>query len=408
MTTTSRRTILKAAGAGIASLALPFPVTQAFAGETKKPTVVILFLRGGMDALNVIVPYKDRHYYDMRPTLAIPAEGDKAVIPLDSRFGIHPSLGALKPFWDAGELAPIVNVGSPHATRSHFDAQDFMEYAAPGMRTVRDGWLNRYLALSGSDSAATLRALAMQGLLPRSLRGKYSVLAVPEANVLRDENMLKMFGELYGEHPGKMDRREDSVVKAGRYTAETLKRFKKIIDGQGGRIEAKYPKSRLGTKLRAIAHVIRSGEGLEVAAIDINGWDTHANQGKFDGSMPRLMQDLGDSLAAFMTHLGDHLDNTLIVTMTEFGRTCKENGNYGTDHGHGGCMFLMGGGVRGGKVHGKWAGLGEREMYQGRDLKVTTDFRDVFGEILQRHFRFKVAKGFFPGYRHSSVRGLWA
>ena len=407
MTTTSRRTILKATGAGIASLALPFPVSQAFAGETKKPTLVILYLRGGMDALNVVVPYKDQHYYDLRPTLAIPAEGEKSIIKLDSKFGIHPSLGALKPFWDAGKLAPIINVGSPHATRSHFDAQDFMEYAAPGLRTVRDGWLNRYLAGTRTDDAATLRALAMQGLLPRSLRGQYNVLAVPEANVLNDEKMLQMFGELYGEHPGKMDRPEDGVVKAGRYTAETLKRFKKIIATSGGRIDAKYPKSRLAAKLRAIAQVIRSGEGLEVAAIDINGWDTHANQGKFDGAMPRLLQDVGDSVAAFMTHLGSHLDNTLIVTMTEFGRTCRENGNYGTDHGHGGCMFLMGGGVRGGKVHGKWAGLGEREMYQGRDLKVTTDFRDVFGEILYRHFRFKVPKGFVPGYRHSSVRGLW-
>ncbi|MHC4449226.1 MAG: DUF1501 domain-containing protein [Planctomycetota bacterium] len=405
---TSRRTILKAAGAGIVSMALPFPVTRAFAGETAKPTLVILYLRGGMDALNVIVPYKDQRYLDLRPTLAIREEGDNAIVPLDSKFGLHPSFGALKPFWDAGKFAPVVNVGSPHPTRSHFDAQDFMEYAAPGMRTVRDGWLNRYLAASDSDNEASLRALAMQGLLPRSLRGKYSVLAVPEQNVLRDEEMLKMFGELYGEGHRSMERDEDEVVAAGRYTAETLKRFKKIIGTPQGAKGVKYPASRLGAKLRAIAQVIRSGEGLEVAAVDINGWDTHANQGATTGAMPRLMQDLGDSIAAFMTHLGEHLDRTLIVTMTEFGRTCKENGNYGTDHGHGGAMFLLGGGVKGGKVHGKWAGLGEREMYQSRDLKVTTDFRDVFGEILHRHFRFKVPRGFFPGYRQSPVRGLWS
>ncbi len=405
---TTRRTILKAAGAGIVSMALPFPVSRALAGEPIKPTLVILYLRGGMDALNVVMPYKDQRYHDLRPTLALPAEGDKAVVPLDSKFGLHPSFGALKPFWDAGKFAPIINVGSPHPTRSHFDAQDFMEYAAPGMRTVRDGWLNRYLAVSDSDNEAALRALAMQGLLPRSLRGNYSVLAVPEQNVLRDEKMLEMFGELYGEGHRGMEREENGVVKAGRYTAETLKRFKKIVGArQAGKVP-KYPASRLAAKLRAIAQVIRSGEGLDVAAVDINGWDTHANQGATTGAMPRLMQDLGDSLAAFMNHLGEHLDRTLIVTMTEFGRTCKENGNYGTDHGHGGCMFLLGGAVKGGKVHGKWAGLGEREMYQGRDLKVTTDFRDVFGEILHRHFRFKVPRGFFPGYRQSPIRGLWS
>ncbi|MHC4954564.1 MAG: DUF1501 domain-containing protein [Planctomycetota bacterium] len=432
---TTRRNILKAAGAGIVSMSLPLPagfVQSAFAGEGKKPTLVILYLRGGMDALNVIVPYKDKRYYDLRPTLAVPREGTDGkpgIIPLDSEFGLHPAFASLKPFWDAKRFAPVVNVGSPHPTRSHFDAQDFMEYAAPGMRTVRDGWLNRYLAVTDPDAGkrtkqqeASLRALAMQGLLPRSLRGRYPVIAVPERNVLKDEKTLKMFGELYGEEdapefdemggarggPGGRVAETDGVLRAGRYTAETLERLKKIIERKEARAASKYPASPLGAKLRAISQVIRSGEGLEVAALDINGWDTHANQGLHEGAMPRLMQDLGDSVAAFLNDLGEHLDSTLVVTMTEFGRTCKENGNFGTDHGHGGAMFLLGGGVKGGKVHGKWTGLGERDMYQARDLKVTTDFRDVFGQILQEHFRFKAKKGFFPGYRHSPVRGLWA
>jgi len=422
MTRTSRRNILRAGGAGIAAMALPFPtdfLSAAFAGEAKKPTLVVLYLRGGMDALNVIIPYKDKRYYDLRPTLAVPpkeTDGKPGVIQLDSKFGLHPAFAALKPYWDAKQFAPIVNVGSPHATRSHFDAQDFMEYAAPGMRTIRDGWLNRFLRLTDRSEAAaehsqesSLRALAMQGLLPRSLRGHYSVLAVPERNVLNDDKTLKMFGELYGDDGGMEMPRDDeqTVLRTGRYTAKTLAKFKKIIERKEARSAAKYPKSRLGAKLRAVAQVIKSGEGLEVAAIDVNGWDTHANQGLYDGAMPRLMQDVGDSIAAFMADLGEHVDNTLVVTMTEFGRTCKENGNYGTDHGHGGAMFLLGGGVKGGKVHGKWAGLGESDMYQGRDLKVTTDFRDVFGEILGQHFRFKVKKGFFPNYRSSSVRGLW-
>jgi len=371
-----------------------------------------------MDALNMVVPYKDKHYYDMRPTLAIPpeaTEGKPGVVVLDKKFGLHPALAALEPFWKAGRFAPVVCAGSPHPTRSHFDAQDFMEYAAPGLRTVRDGWLNRYLAATHREvkkEALRLRALAMQGLLPRSLRGRYSVLAVPERDVLENQAMLEMFGTLYGQGKGGMpaarrDEAED-LRATGRYTVETLKRFRTIIkrEESGG---AAYPGGALGAKLRAIARVIKAGAGLEVAAVDVNGWDTHANEGGIaGGTMPRLMKGLADSLAAFMTDLGPLLDWTLVVTMTEFGRTCRENGNYGTDHGHGGVMLLLGGKLRGGRVHGKWSGLAEKDLYQNRDLKVTTDFRDVFAEILTGHFRFKPPKGFFPGYKPSRVRGLFA
>jgi len=404
-----RRDFLKTGGAGILSLALPFPsgcLRSAFAGEDTRPTLVVLYLRGGMDALNAVIPYKDKHYHDLRPTLALAPD---AVVPLNSKFALHPSLGALKPFWDKGVFAPIVNVGSPHPTRSHFDAQDFMEYAAPGLRTMRDGWLNRYLALTG-DKPGSLRALAMQGLLPRALRGRVPVLAVPDRKVLDNKQVLDMFGELYGgtDMGDPSRRKDDDVLRTGRYTAKTLTRLKAIIDRAEARSAGKYPPGPLGAKLKAIAQVIRSGEGLEVAALDINGWDTHANQGATAGAMPNLMKRLGDGLAAFMTDLGPHLENTVIVTMTEFGRTCKENGNSGTDHGHGGLMLVMGGKVAGGKVHGKWTGIRETDMYQGRDLKVTTDFRDVFAEILKNHFRFKPPKGFFPDYRQSSVRGLFA
>ncbi len=410
MSLTSRRTILKAGSAGIVSLAFPFPsgfYQGAFAGESDRPTLVVIYLRGGMDALNTVIPFKDRRYHDLRPTLGIPQDD---VVPLDSKFGLHPSLKALKPFFDRKQLAPIVNVGSPHPTRSHFDAQDFMEYAAPGLRTVRDGWLNRYLAQTAGkqekERSDTLRALAIQGLLPRSLRGKYAVLAVPDRKVLKDKKVLEMFGELYGDE-GDMGAR-DGVQRTGHTTAKTLERFEKILAKAEARVTKPYPPGPLGAKLKAIAQVIRSGEGLEIAALDINGWDTHANQGAREGTMPRLMQGLGDGLAAFMTDLGAHLETTVIVTMTEFGRTCKENGNFGTDHGHGGVMFIMGGDVKGGKVHGKWTGIEETAMYQGRDLKVTTDFRDVFGEILKNHFRFKPPRGFFPDYRHAPVRGLFA
>jgi len=364
MTRTSRRSILKAGGAGIASLAFPFPsgfMRSAFAGEARKPTLVVIYLRGGMDALNVVIPYKDKRYYDLRPTLAIPQD---QVVPLDGKFGLHPALKALKPFFDKKQFAPIVNVGSPHPTRSHFDAQDFMEYAAPGLRTIRDGWLNRYLAQTAGKKDAerdvALRGLAMQGLLPRSLRGEYPVVAIPDRKVLKDKKVLDMFGKLYGDEDGESAR--DGVRKTGRATAKTLERFEEILAKAESRKTTtspslSYPAGGFGAKLKAIAHVIRSGEGLEVAALDINGWDTHANQGASEGTMPRMLSSLGDGLAAFMADLGPHLDSTVIVTMTEFGRTCKENGNFGTDHGHGGSMFIMGGGINGGKVHGKWAGL---------------------------------------------------
>ena len=429
-----RRDFLTAAGLGVASLTLPFPknwLKSAFAKEGVTPSMVILYLRGGMDAMNVVVPYTDSAYYEMRPTIAIPRPGDRggALLDLDGSFGLHPALGALKPFWDKGRLTPIVASGSPHPTRSHFDAQDFMEYAAPGTRTLRQGWVNRYLDISSRDEKgrakeqAELRALAMQGLLPRALRGRYPVLAVPDRAVLADDGIMDLFGPLYEEEMEKAagggemmhDRREDdpddSVLATGRDTVATLNRFKAIMkDAESTRGGPAYPPGALGAKLRAVAHVIKSGEGLEVAAIDLGGWDTHANQGGPEAGalMSRLLSDLGDSIAAFMTDLGPALDRTLVVTMTEFGRTCRENGNRGTDHGHGGLMFVAGGGVKGGKVLGDWHDLTEKSLYQSRDLHVTTDFRDVFAAILTNHFRFKPPKDFFPDYKPAKVKNLFA
>jgi len=422
-----RRDLLRAGGAGILALSLPWPaetLRRAFAAEGKTPAMVIVFLRGGADALNVIVPHGESAYYDLRPTIAIPpkdTDETRGVIELDKTFGLHPALSALHPYWESKQLAGIVNVGSPHPTRSHFDAQDFMEYAAPGSRTVRDGWLNRYLertdALMSLAHGERLRALAMQGLLPRSLRGKVPVLAVPDQRVLADDAVLDLFGPLYEEEKGKggagesMDPRpdaEDSVLETGRKTVETLKRFREIVKQPDAPGSAKYPKNPLAAKLAAIAKVIRADEGLEIAAIDVGGWDTHANQGGNEGSMARLLGGLGDSLAAFAADLGPLMDDTLVVTMSEFGRTCKENGNYGTDHGHGGFMFLLGGSVAGGRIHGKWSGLAEGTLYQGRDLHVSTDFRDVFAEVLRGHFRFKVPKGFFPDHRVTAMRDLFS
>jgi uncharacterized protein (DUF1501 family) len=423
-----RRTFLRASGAGFASFALPLPrghLQHAFAGEEEqRPTLVVLFLRGGADALNVVVPYADERYHEMRPTLAIPAEATAeraGVLRLDDDFGLHPSLASLLPAWKEKRLAPVLAVGSPHPTRSHFDAQDFMEYAAPGLRTVRAGWLNRYLAQTERARAAAgaaprpegLRVLAMQGLLPRSLRGEVPVLAVPQRNVLGDERLQEQFEPLYGKSPegeelaamGERAERE-SVLASGRETLQALARFRAIV-GQGREAAGAYPPGKFGAALRDLARVIRAGEELEVAALDLIGWDTHVDQGATGGAMPNLLATLADSLTAFMDDLGPHRERTLVLAMSEFGRTCRENGNYGTDHGHGGVMLLLGGAVAGGRLHGRWTGLEEKNLYERRDLLVTTDFRDVFAEVLRNHFRFEVPADFFPGYKAGRVRGLF-
>jgi uncharacterized protein (DUF1501 family) len=410
-----RRDFLRITGATAAAGLLPAPL---LAQDTKaalaaKPVVVSIYLRGGQDALNVLVPFGDKRYKDIRPTIGILAkdtEDAKGVIALDDTFGLHPSMKSLKPLYDSKRFAPLVCAGSPHNTRSHFDAQDFMEYAAPGLRTVKAGWLNRFLMATKpkKTEGVVLRALAMQGLLPRALRGECPALAVPERNVLDNSKVLDTFEDIYGGGMGGMDekRDDDPVVNAGRDTLETLKRYKEI-ESKGKARKTSYPGGRLGTKLKDIASVIHADAGLEVACVDIGGWDHHANEGDDVGTIATMLKDVSDSLAAFAEDLDKRLDQTLVVVMTEFGRTCKENGNNGTDHGHGGAMMLLGGAVKGGKVHGDWRGLDDKALYEGRDLPVTTDFRDVFADVLRNHLKFDPPKDFFPEYKAGSVKGLF-
>lgn len=422
-----RREFLRMAACSAAAASLSPSVSLVFAQDRKKKTpdrprtLVVIYLRGGMDALHALVPYGDKTYPGLRPTLAVPAkdkENAAGVVALDDTFGLHPSLKALKAFWDSKKLAPIINVGSPHETRSHFDAQDFMEYAAPGMRTIKEGWLNRYLkatekkAKEKADAEALkLRALAMQGLLPRALRGGVPVLAVPERHVLGNEKMLDTYKDFYGSSSGMAEEKrkeEDPALSAGQGTLETLERYKDLVEKRRPQDRgAKYPPGALAAKLRDIASVIHAEAGLEIAAVDTGGWDDHVNQGAGAGAMPKRMQEYADAVAAFAQDLGDKLDDTLMLTLSEFGRTCRENGSQGTDHGHGGLMFLLGGAVQGGKVHGQWTGLADKALYEGRDLPVTTDFRDVFAEVLRRHLRFDVPKDFFPNYRPTELKGLF-
>ena len=430
MNTTRRDFLRLAATAGILSQVDPF--TSRLFAAPQSPTgsaLVVIFLRGAADAMNMLVPLGDPNYEALRPTIASTiAEG---VVPLDKTFGLHPAMKSLKPLFDAGQFAPIVCAGSPHQTRSHFDAQDWMEFAAPGDRTMRNGWINRYLEISQpkKSSASEFRALGMQELLPRSLRGTYPVLAVPTSLGRRKTGRtLDRFEQFYGDGGGMLEggsamsgQREadpSGVVQSGRITIETLRRFGEIIEvAEKKKKKAKrekqtvsgssYPKSKFATRLKQIALVLRANEGLEVAGIDYNGWDDHTQEGGIEGRMADRMTDFSKSLAAFCQDLGPQLDTTSILVMSEFGRTCRENGNSGTDHGHGGNMLLMGGGVKGGKVHGDWRGLGETDLYQGRDLAVTTDFRDVMKEVLENGLGFEPPKEFFPQYKASGVRGLY-
>lgn len=398
-------------------------------GPSDNPVLVVIFLRGGQDQLNVFIPYQDRRYYEIRPGIAIAKE---KVIRVDDQWAFHPAMAPLKPFYDRGQFAAVINSGSPHPTRSHFDAQDFMEYAAPGNRTVRDGWVNRYLSATIPEAnkgygLPELRALAMQELLPRAMRGRYPVVAVPN-NLDQLPDVLDLFEGFYGsgdtEDTASALRRAsnvqrgveaDPVMASGRETIHALRRLRQLLYGEGPgavqeteqlRTEAvqEYPGGYFANRMQKLARVIKAGVGLEVAGTDINGWDHHIGLGSDDGALNRMLTFLCEALAAFMNDLGPHLERTVILLCTEFGRVCKENGNDGADHGHGGPMWLLGGPVKGGKIYGKWTGLSPSVLYQKRDLQVTTDFRQIFAEVLERHMQFEVPPDFFPDYRLPTQR----
>ena len=406
------------------------------------PCLVVIYLRGGQDQLNTVIPYRDDNYYRIRPTISIPKE---EVVKLDNMWAFHPALTTLKPFYDQGKVSMVINSGSPHPTRSHFDAQDFMEYAAPGNRTMKDGWLNRYLEATRNprgDDPSRLRAIAMQERLPRSMRGTYPVVAVP-SNLREIDEVLDLFEDFYSGGDAeqlddlfsratkkqssilsKKNRKNlkeassgvgldvDPVMSSGMYTIRGLRRLKQLLYGaqhtygsSRANVEEfseatfqEYPDQWFASRLKALARLIKSDSGLQVAATDINGWDHHIGMGSLDGTLNRMLTFLSEGLAAFMSDLGEHLDRTLIVVCSEFGRVCRENGNDGSDHGHGGMMWLLGGKLRGGRILGRWEGLDKKDMYQARDLPVSTDFRDIFAEILREHMEFDFPVGFFPDY----------
>lgn len=362
----------------------------AAAKGSGRKVLVALFQRGAVDGLNMVVPHGDKNYYALRPSIAIPRE---SVLDLDGFFGFHPALAPLKRAFDAQHLAVVEAAGSPDPTRSHFDAQDYMESGTPGYKSTRDGWLNR--ALRKPDRRTSpVRAVSMGPNLARSVRGANPAVAISDLRTFRitQSEPAATFESMYAETLDKV------LHGTGRETFDAV-RIMQSLQKEAYRpaAGARYPAGRLGQSLQQIARLIKADVGLEVAFADMGGWDTHVNEvgaRPTQGQLAGLLTQFATAIGAFYQDLGDRMEEVMLVTMSEFGRTARENGNRGTDHGHANVMLVLGGKVNGGKVFGTWPGLAPEQLYEGRDLAVTTDFRDVLGEIVSHHLAAKKASVF--------------
>ena len=415
----TRRLFLKSSGVALAGFAAApsflkrTVLAQGLAGAgTDRPIIIAIFQRGAADGVSMVVPFGDRSYASVRPQIAIPepksGNADSA-IDLDGFFGLHPALSPFKAIYSAGHLAIVHAVGSPDNTRSHFDAQDYMESATPGRKGTPDGWLNRYMQTKKSLKATPFRAVAFSANTPRSLLGSAPAIAMTNISDFGvragqgNNQVAQSFEALYAQTGS------DMLQGTGKEAFEAVKMLKKANPQQYTASNgANYPRSPFGQSLLQIAQLIKADIGLEVAFADRSGWDTHANQGSSRGQLANQLQDFSLAIAALYQDLGDRMRNIVILTMTEFGRTIRQNGSGGTDHGHASCLFALGGPVNGGKVYGKWPGLAAEQLNEGRDLALTTDFRDVFSEVAARHMGAANLNLIFPGFNPnpSNFRGL--
>ena len=429
-----RRIFVKEGALALMALGLPpdfllQPLLAGTQGLDRKKTLICIFQRGAVDGLSMVVPFGERGYYDSRRTIAIqaPGSGDGSAFDLDGFFGLHPALTPLEELYRRSEMAIVHAVGSPHPTRSHFDAQDFMETGTPGVKSTREGWLNRVLQdtecaecegrtlqnaaahaadhATGQVSMATvpsLRGVSMTSALPRVMQGNHPALAIPnlsEFGVHRDDEVGSAFRRLYRTERG------DAVSAAAEEAFEAVRALEAIDPGSyeptGG---TQYPNGDFGRSLREIAQLVKADVGVEIAFADLGGWDTHVRQGGAQGQLAGRLGQLGEGIRALYDDLGDHMEDVVILTMSEFGRTVAENGSGGTDHGHANCMLALGGSVKGGRILGDWPGLERELLYQGRDLAVTTDFRDVFSEVVSGHLGAAHLDRIFPGYDGDPAR----
>jgi uncharacterized protein (DUF1501 family) len=406
----SRRYFLKQGGIALVGMSAMPAFLQRAAAATAMPNkkqLVVLFQRGAADGLNIAVPFSEPNYYRLRPTIAIPPPrrgGADAAIDLDGFFGLHPSLAALEPLFRKDRLAIVHAAGSPDPTRSHFDAQDFMESGTPGVKATEDGWLNRAMEAVPEENASPFRAVAMGPNLPRMLHGSASAIALPD---LRQFKVMPQSAGTAATVQGGFEAMYAQTVDhalhgTGTETFEAIDMLRKVDPGKyAPEHGALYPTSRLGQSLQQIGQLLKANIGVEVLFVDCGGWDNHVNEGGAQGQLSNLLKDLGQGLGAFYQDMGDRMQDIVVVTMSEFGRTAKENGNRGTDHGHANCMFVMGGDVKGGRVYGAWPGLADHQLNEGRDLALTTDFRLVLGEILSKHNGVLDLNAVFPGFENN-------
>src|SRR5262245_2901696 len=404
----SRRIFVKSGAMAMVSLGFaPSFLARAAEGATgRKRLLIAIFQRGAVDGLNMIVPYGEADYYKLRPSIAIPkpaaAEG---AVDLDGFFALHPRMAALKTLWDNSSLAIVHACGSPDQTRSHFDAQDYMETATPGVKSTRDGWLNRYLQATGSESSP-LRGVAVARQMPRSMQGHAPTLAVGSVEAFNVRGGMGAERELETAFAGSSDSLLSGSAKAAFEAMRTLRNASSGPYQPAAGVE--YPRSPFGQAMLEIARIAKSDVGLEIAFAEATNWDHHVAEGGTQGQIAQRLDDFARGLAALTQDLGERMSGTVILTMSEFGRAVAENGNRGTDHGHGNAMLLIGGPVKGRKVHGKWPGLGADQRFEGRDLAVTTDFRDVFAEVSTRHLLLtpEALGRVFPRFSQGTPLGL--
>jgi uncharacterized protein (DUF1501 family) len=386
----------------VGTSAIPSFLTRSVMAEmttaaVNKKKLVVLFQRGAADGLNIVVPYREKNYYAMRPTIGIK---QNEVIDLDGFFGLHPSMAAFKPLYDQGHLAIVHAAGSPDTTRSHFDAQDYMESGTPGIKSTPDGWLNRALQaelLRGKPSA--FRAVALGAQVPRTLEGRVQAIAIGNLADFSVGGSGPQASPISNAFQAMYDQSTDAVLHGtGEETFEAVKMLKATDPAHyqpaAGVV---YPNTPFGNSLKQVAQLMKANLGVEAAFSDIGGWDTHQNQGNVNGQLANRLKEFSEGIAAFWQDMGTEAENLTLVTMSEFGRTARQNGTGGTDHGHANVMFVLGGQVKGGRVYGKWPGLDNDQLNEGRDLTVTTDFRRVLGEAAYKTLGSKNLELVFPG-----------
>ena len=383
-------------------------LAQATSAQAQGKKLVVIFQRGAADGLNIVIPHGEPNYYQFRPSIAIP---QNQLIDLDGFFGLHPAMQSLKPLFDQKHLAMVQAAGSPDNTRSHFDAQDYMESGTPGVKATPDGWLNRALQaedLSRRANHTAFRAIALGSQVPRTLDGKIPAVAVNRVQDFavggKSPNAAPISSAFEAMYAGSVD---TVLHGTGAETFEAVKMLKAADPAQyKPAVGANYPGGGFGDNMRQIAQLLKANLGVEAAFTDIGGWDTHQNQGSVNGQLANVLRTFSDGIAAFWTDMGKDAENVVLVTMSEFGRTAQQNGTGGTDHGHANVMFVLGGAVKGGKVYGKWPGMANEQLYQNRDLAITTDFRQVLGEAAFKTLGARDMELVFPGSQLKTAQFL--